>query len=555
MKARSLRILTSFLLVFVMVFTNLTPAFALISGSGSYVRVKYDGQAMESITVNGVTVNAVYKAGTKYEDLAEDPTYSCAAFVKRFYSKVYGISTYNYYENSTPKASGAVFVETDSPQVGDIVRDDKKIHWAVVKAVNGNVITIAHQNYSRTSGGVTYAKVNCKLNVNESRYTFFTCDLNREPETVTGVTVKPGEHKNTVTWNRQSGFNYTVECKVGDGKFEKVANVTTNKFVHKDLITGTEYSYRIKAYRKTGGKTVTSEEYSKVVSGIPIVNLPDKVENVLAVGKEKRVELSWDAVDTADGYRVYLHTEEGEPTLLQECTLTNTVVVELQNDTTYSFYVKAFRIVDDMPHESADYSTLVSATPAVERPGAPTITTVCQNNRIHISFGNQINYRKPGMINGYHLYRFDAAENDFYLIQDLDQNTTHCYDTDLEIGANYHYRLTSYKISDGKEYESEAVYFSEYFRAFEPDMPADVKIEIGMFTTTLSWKAAEQTAGFEIYKLDETSGQWSYLGDCQSETFTVLGTKDNVSYKIVPYSLYKDIRYYNQVTDGIIAAS
>ena len=59
--------------------------------NGSFVSIA--GGAVDSITVNGVTVEALYAPYGSGTDT--DTTYSCAAFVKRFYSQVYGRDVYN----------------------------------------------------------------------------------------------------------------------------------------------------------------------------------------------------------------------------------------------------------------------------------------------------------------------------------------------------------------------------------------------------------------------------------------------------------------------------
>ena len=48
--------------------------------------------AVDSITVNGVTAQALYKERT--DDYDTDTIYCCAAFVKRFDSQVYGRHVY-----------------------------------------------------------------------------------------------------------------------------------------------------------------------------------------------------------------------------------------------------------------------------------------------------------------------------------------------------------------------------------------------------------------------------------------------------------------------------
>ncbi|MBQ9865400.1 MAG: hypothetical protein IJM34_00105 [Lachnospiraceae bacterium] len=107
--------------------------------SGEWVKITYDGQAIDSITVNGKTVQAIYVtlATRNKINVGTDTTYSCAAFVKRFYSQVYGVDVYNLSGPSyTPKSSnGGSFVQVSSPQIGDIVRDNEGTHWAIVKSV------------------------------------------------------------------------------------------------------------------------------------------------------------------------------------------------------------------------------------------------------------------------------------------------------------------------------------------------------------------------------------------------------------------------------------
>ena len=108
-----------------------------------YVAVTQAQQVVDSITINGKTVNAVYARKGSFPD--DDTTYSCAAFVKRFYLDVFGIDVYGLYADGlkhTP--SGGDFSETANPVVGDIAANGS--HWAIVKSVDGNKITLIEQN-------------------------------------------------------------------------------------------------------------------------------------------------------------------------------------------------------------------------------------------------------------------------------------------------------------------------------------------------------------------------------------------------------------------------
>lgn len=151
--------------------------------NGSFVSIA--GGAVDSITVNGVTVEALYAPYGSGTDT--DTTYSCAAFVKRFYSQVYGRDVYNLNTTtSTPLIDQGSFSKTNSPKVGDILRDDKSVHWAIVKEVNGDTITVIQQN--AWNGAYDKAWVGATVDVDDSRYTFFRWSGNEGENSQTDTT-------------------------------------------------------------------------------------------------------------------------------------------------------------------------------------------------------------------------------------------------------------------------------------------------------------------------------------------------------------------------------
>lgn len=141
----------------------------------NYNFVSIESGVVDSITVNGVTVEALYRP---YDSSVNtDATYSCAAFVKRFYSQVYGQNVYGLNDiYSTPLVDSGSFSETSSPQVGDIIRDNYSVHWAIVKAVSGNTVTVIQQN--AWDGSYTQAWVGATIEIGDPQYTFFRWDGN-----------------------------------------------------------------------------------------------------------------------------------------------------------------------------------------------------------------------------------------------------------------------------------------------------------------------------------------------------------------------------------------
>ena len=139
--------------------------------NGTLVTLIQPEQVLDTITYQGITVEAVYTNGPHS---GSDPVYSCAAFVKKFYQQVYGIGVYNLHStSSTPLIydEKGSFSITEQPQIGDIVRDNNRTHWAIVKEVSEDTITLIQQNY-RTTG--TMAWTGCTVDRMDSGFTFFT---------------------------------------------------------------------------------------------------------------------------------------------------------------------------------------------------------------------------------------------------------------------------------------------------------------------------------------------------------------------------------------------
>lgn len=147
--------------------------------------VSIDSGVVDSITVNGVTVDALYQPYGSW--INTDTTYSCAAFVKRFYHQVFGRNVYGL-ENiySIPAVDQGEFYATSSPKTGDIVRDNVSVHWAIVKEINSDGrATVIQQN--AWNNPHTQAMVHAKIRLNDNRYTFFRWSGNEGGQEDTSV--------------------------------------------------------------------------------------------------------------------------------------------------------------------------------------------------------------------------------------------------------------------------------------------------------------------------------------------------------------------------------
>jgi hypothetical protein len=128
------------------------------------VEIKTSGQVVDSF--NGV--EAKYIPGTGNSNTG---TYSCAGYVKAYYSTVYGITVSNLLTGKTPNASNGSFSVTDTPEPGDIgyqLNSSNSGHWFIIKEVNDSDFTVIEQNWKWEDEGNTYCYINRHVSFSET---------------------------------------------------------------------------------------------------------------------------------------------------------------------------------------------------------------------------------------------------------------------------------------------------------------------------------------------------------------------------------------------------
>ena len=134
----------------------------LTSAGGAYAasKVTFGNSKVTVDTFNGVP--AYYKVGNHNED----STYSCAAYVDRYYKTIYGVDPYNMLTGRTPQSAtaGYSFKQISASQVkpGDIGYQENSSgggHWFIIKTVSGNSMTVIEQNWKSSSTTCTKDRV------------------------------------------------------------------------------------------------------------------------------------------------------------------------------------------------------------------------------------------------------------------------------------------------------------------------------------------------------------------------------------------------------------
>lgn len=101
------------------------------------------------------TFNGVPSYYTPANNSDGDTTYSCAAFVKRYYKQIYGIDVYNLLSGCVPQTNSGSFSVASVPEPGDIGYTPG--HWFILKEINSDgTYTIIEQNWKWSSNGKVY---------------------------------------------------------------------------------------------------------------------------------------------------------------------------------------------------------------------------------------------------------------------------------------------------------------------------------------------------------------------------------------------------------------
>ena len=150
------------------------------------IKIVSDGQVVDSF----VGVDAVYATLKSYSNVDSNTTYSCAAFLKKFCSKIWGVTIYNINTQNKPptvskKGHSVSLKVVTSPRPGDIMQTKNYSHVAIVKSVNGSNATLIEQNWSYNSNNFRYARKDRTIAIS-SAY-FYRMIIDGSEATIPGV--------------------------------------------------------------------------------------------------------------------------------------------------------------------------------------------------------------------------------------------------------------------------------------------------------------------------------------------------------------------------------
>lgn len=245
--------------------------------------------------------------------------------------------------------------------------------------------------------------------------------------TTTSDTVK-------LSWIKVSkATGYKVYKKV-DGKWKSVKTLTGNTYTAKDLTASEKYSFAVKSYRKSGGKTYYSSKYTAVSAKTKAMGSTPTPE---ATASKDSVTLKWKEVPGATGYRVYQY-KNGDWVKIKSVTTNSFKVTSLKVDTTYKFKIKPYAKTSNGTVWGKT-SSAVSAK-IVDKTKTAFSDVVAEINHVTLS------WKKVSGATGYRLYVLkDGAWSKVKTTSALSYKVT-----GLDSNTSYTFMVRAYKKASGK---------------------------------------------------------------------------------------------------------
>ncbi len=361
----------------------------------------------------------------------------------RVYRKVYGAKYWTYI--TTVSADTLSFTDTEAVN-GEIM-------CYTVKAMNG---TSASAYLARC---MTYVKAPVLAFSNSTSGVFLKWDKN------------------------DSAVTYWVYRKAGNAKtWTRIAVVTTPYYTDKNVKSGTNYTYTIKAY---SGKILSACN----MDGWTIKHL-SAPQLVSAVNGYGAITTSWKAVPGAAGYYVY-RKADGDKTWTYVAKTTNLLYrdTNVKNKVTYTYTVRAYN--------GSNISGFNATGKSVKYLTAPTMTVANRNGNVTLS------WNAVSGASSYYVYRKAGRETSWTKIATVTKNSY--VDKNIYNGVAYKYTVKAYgskTLSGYNMYGWGTVYLNT------PKLVSATSTKTGI---TVKWKPVKWSTSYSVFrKID--NGPWVHIG-------------------------------------------
>ena len=248
-----------------------------------------------------------------------------------------------------------------------------------------------------------------------------------------------------LTWDKSSGAaKYEIHRGyTEDGHYDKIDTVNTNTYIDKDVYSGTNYYYRIKAVKEYSGKAYSGDLSTAVIA--PYVKAPKT--SIQSYNDKAIIKWSKDAYCT--GYVIYRATEKNgkyeKIATIKKTTTTKYTDKKIKAKNTYYYKVKTYKKVGSKNYYSVD-SNIVQKTKYAQ--------VVIKDSSVNNSKKTiTLKWQKVSGVTGYEIYRATSKNGTYKKIATIKKKSIIKYTDKKNIGIGnlYYYKIRAYKTSGSKK--------------------------------------------------------------------------------------------------------
>lgn len=439
------------------------------------------------------------------------------------------VQPYKIYDEKTYKGGSQEIVTGTLPgnvrniAVSEITSNSMLLKWGTVSGADGYVIkrklddesdyktvkVISEQSTNQWQDTGLSAGTNCKYAIRaykiiEKKYAFSSYiykDAYTLPEAIENLTVKKSTVNSiTLSWNKADGADGYDIYKMSTKEYGKyyldgsVDSADITEYTDDSLASGTEYSYKVSAYKNfNDSKKHGTEAY---VVGETLTAAVKSLKVLERTTSE--IKLSWLSVKGADGYIVY-KKDEGESAFSEYTRISNNgdETVYFTDSKLNSAYARSYRIVTysyiENELKKSDFAEIDACTlpKTVENLKVATVSTSSV----------KLTWNKVDGATGYIVYRQGTSDTTkYYTIAILESNTEISYlDKDLSSAMPHEYRVLAYKTVNDKKYVGE--YTSETGCTYPAKSSGIKATSQTTEAIKIKWNAIARVDGYRIYKI------------------------------------------------------
>lgn len=321
----------------------------------------------------------------------------------------------------------------------EIYRKKDNGEWTLL----GDTTELSYKDETATPGYTyTYSVKGYRLQDSEKIYGAF----NEKGITVTLSAKKPSLKEVTkgnfnevkISWKKVKGAKgYQIYRKEKNSTWKKIATTKDLSFSDTDTTCGTEYQYKIRAYRSYKGK-----KYYGKFSKIKTITTNQAAVTKLSAEQDtfNQTKLTWKKVKGTTKYQIYRKEADGGWKKIAVTKATSYVDKTTECGKTYQFRVRAYKKVKDKKIYGK-YKNVVTFTTNQRK-------AKLSGNELTQS-GVKLSWKKVKDATGYIVYRKADGEKWKKIKTTKSRNYT---DTKFADGITYSYAVAAYREEDGVKY-------------------------------------------------------------------------------------------------------